>query len=61
VGTLVTGAVASVPTYFLILWLIKRYRREETKLAVVEELREESEVRKKSELQEAGSSGQQEG
>lgn len=61
VGTLVTGAVASVPTYFLILWLIKRYRREETKLAVVEELREESEVRKKSELQEASSSGQQEG
>jgi hypothetical protein len=60
-GCLVTGAIVSVPTYFLVLWLIKRYRREEVALVKVVELREESEVRKKSELQDGSSPGQQEG
>jgi uncharacterized protein (DUF2062 family) len=50
-GSLVIGCIAAVLSYFLFFWLIKRYRREEVKLAEVDELLEESEVRRKSELQ----------
>jgi len=31
-GTLVIGAAAAVPSYFLIFWLVRRYRRQDAEL-----------------------------